>query len=102
MLRLILSGLVNWVCLDLEKNMKNEIHVLGWRFLGLMIFLGWFSYVGLDLTVVDVDGGSGGGSGGRWLGFWILKFGFCLGILSFSMGFGICLSLGLTLGGGWC
>ena len=29
-LRLILSGLVNWVCLDLEKNMKNE--VLGWRF----------------------------------------------------------------------
>ena len=35
MLRLILSGLVNWVCLDLEKNMKNEVHVLGWRFLGL-------------------------------------------------------------------
>ena len=34
-LRLILSGLVNWVCLDLEKNMKNEVHVLGWRFLGL-------------------------------------------------------------------
>ena len=33
-LRLILSGLVNWVCLDLEKNMKNEVHVLGWRFLG--------------------------------------------------------------------
>ena len=23
-LRLILSGLVNWVCLDLEKNMKNK------------------------------------------------------------------------------
>ena len=44
MLRLILSGLVNWVCLDLEKNMKNEVHVLGWRFLGLMIFLGWFSH----------------------------------------------------------
>ena len=52
-LRLILSGLVNWVSLDLEKNMKNEVHVLGWRFLGLtffwvgslMIFLGWFSYV---------------------------------------------------------
>ena len=40
-LRLILSGLVNWVCLDLEKNMKNEVHVLGWRFMGLMIFLGW-------------------------------------------------------------
>ena len=55
MLRLILSGLVNWVCLDLEKNMKNEIHVLGWRFLGLMIFLGWFSYVslGLGLTLFD-------------------------------------------------
>ena len=35
-LRLILSGLVNWVCLDLEKNMKNE--VLGWRFLGLTFF----------------------------------------------------------------
>ena len=31
-LRLILSGLVNWVCLDLEKNMKNEVHILGWRF----------------------------------------------------------------------
>ena len=26
------SGLVNWVSLDLEKNMKNEVHVLGWRF----------------------------------------------------------------------
>ena len=38
MLRLILSGLVNWVCLDLEKNMKNEVHVLGWRFLGLTFF----------------------------------------------------------------
>ena len=37
-LRLILSGLVNWVCLDLEKNMKNEVHVLGWRFLGLTFF----------------------------------------------------------------
>ena len=56
-LRLILSGLVNWVCLYLEKNMKNEVHVLGWRFLGLtffwfgglMIFLGWFSHVGLGL-----------------------------------------------------
>ena len=35
-LRLILSGLVNWGCLDLEKNMKNE--VLGWRFLGLTFF----------------------------------------------------------------
>ncbi|KAK7848220.1 ferredoxin-2 [Quercus suber] len=30
-LRLIVSGLVNWVCLDLEKKMKNEVHVLGWR-----------------------------------------------------------------------
>ena len=37
-LRFILSGLVNWVCLDLEKNMKDEVHVLGWRFMGLMIF----------------------------------------------------------------
>ena len=37
-LRLILSGLVNWVCLDLEKNMKIEVHVLGWRFLGLTFF----------------------------------------------------------------
>ena len=27
-----------WVCLDLEKNMKNEVHVLGWRFLGLTFF----------------------------------------------------------------
>ena len=27
-LRLILSGLVNWVSLDLEINMKNEVHVL--------------------------------------------------------------------------
>ena len=54
MLRLILSGLVNWVCLDLEKNMKNEVHVLGWRFLGLMIFLGWFSHVGLGLMIFHV------------------------------------------------
>ena len=37
-LRLILSGLVNWVCLDLKKNMKNEVHVLGLRFLGLTFF----------------------------------------------------------------
>ena len=29
-----------------------------------------------------------------------LGFGFCLGILSFSMDLGFCLSLGLTLGGG--
>ena len=36
--RLILSGLVNWVCLDLKKNMKNEVHVLGWRFLGFTFF----------------------------------------------------------------
>ena len=28
-----------------------------------------------------------------------LEFGFCLGVLSFSMGLGFCLSLGLTLGG---
>ena len=64
-LRLILSGLVNWVCLDLEKNMKNEVHVLGWRFLGLtffwvgglMIFLGWFSHVGLGLVIFSCFGG---------------------------------------------
>ena len=33
---------------------------------------------------------------------WVLdlEFGFCLGVLSFSMGLGFCLSLGLTLGGG--
>ena len=31
-----------------------------------------------------------------------LEFGFCLGVLSFSMGLGFCLSLCLTLGGGWC
>ena len=37
-LRLIFSGLVNLVCLDLEKNMKIEVHVLGWRFLGLTFF----------------------------------------------------------------
>ena len=31
-----------WVCLDLEKNMKNEVHVLGLRFevSGFDIFLG--------------------------------------------------------------
>ena len=62
-LRLILNGLVNWVCLDLEKNMKNE--VLGWRFLGLtffwvgglMIFMGWFSHVGLGLMIFSCSGG---------------------------------------------
>ena len=27
-----------------------------------------------------------------------LEFGFCLGVLIFSMGLGFCLSLGLTLG----
>ena len=31
-----------------------------------------------------------------------LGFGFCLGVLSFSMGLEFCLSLGLTLDGGWC
>ena len=60
-LRLILSGLVNWVCLDLEKNMKNEVHILGWRFLGLMIFLGWFSHVVLGLMICSCSGGFGGG-----------------------------------------
>ena len=31
---------------------------------------------------------------------WVLdlEFGFCLGVLIFSMGLGFCLSLGLTLG----
>ena len=29
-LRLILSGLVNWGCLDLEKNMKNEVLRFFW------------------------------------------------------------------------
>ena len=52
---LILSGLVNWVCLDLEKNMKNEVHVLGWR------FLGWFSHVGLGLMIFSCSKGFGGG-----------------------------------------
>ena len=67
-------------------------------------FFFFLGFVGMDLVVVDVDGGSGGGSGGRWFGFWIcnLDFGFCLGVLSFSMGLGFCLSLGLTFGGGWC
>ena len=55
------SGLVNWVSLDLEKNMKNEVHVLGWRFLGLMIFLGWFSHVGLGLMIFSCSRGFGGG-----------------------------------------
>ena len=60
-LRLILSVLVNWVCLDLEKNMKNEVHVLGWRFPGLIIFLGWFSHVGLGLMIFSCSRGFGGG-----------------------------------------
>ena len=30
-----------------------------------------------------------------------LEFGFCLDVLSFSMGLRFCLSLGLTLGGGF-
>ena len=34
---------------------------------------------------------------------WVLdlEFGLCLGVLSFSMGLGFCLTLGLTLGGGF-
>ena len=34
---------------------------------------------------------------------WVLdlEFGFCLVVLSFSMGLRFCLSLGLTLGGGF-
>ena len=31
----------------------------------------WFQFVGMDLAVVNVDGGSGGGSGGGCFGFWI-------------------------------
>ena len=49
--------------------MKNEVHVLGWRFMGLMIFwvgglmifLGWFSHVGLGLMIFSCSGGFGGG-----------------------------------------
>ena len=41
----------------------------------LFIFL-IFGFVGMDLVVVDVDGGSGGGSGGRWFGFWIWNLDF--------------------------
>ena len=36
-----------------------------------------------------------------WVWVLDLEFGFYLGVLSFSMGFGFCLSLGLTLGSGW-
>ena len=34
---------------------------------------------------------------------WVLdlEFGLCLGVLSFSMGLGFCLTLGLTLGDGF-
>ena len=32
--------------------------------------------MGMDLVVVDVDGGSGGGSGGGWFGFWIWNLDF--------------------------
>ena len=37
----------------------------------LFYFILLFGFVGMDLAVVDVDGGSGGGSGGEWFGFWI-------------------------------
>ena len=30
-LTLIMSGLAGWVCLDLGKNMKHEVHVMGRR-----------------------------------------------------------------------
>ena len=59
MLRLILSGLVNWVCLDLEKNMKNE--VLGWRFddFSRLVFSCGFGFDDffhvLEVSVVDRD-----------------------------------------------
>ena len=37
-----------------------------------------FGFVGMDLAVVDVDGGSRGGSGGGWFGFgfWIWNLDF--------------------------
>ena len=30
-LTLIMSGLAGWVCLNLGKNMKHEVHVMGRR-----------------------------------------------------------------------
>ena len=38
----------------------------------VLVFFFFFGFVGMDLVVVDVDGGSGGGSGGGWFGIWIL------------------------------
>ena len=35
-----------------------------------------FGFVGMDLAIVDVDGGTGGGSGGGWFGFWIWNLDF--------------------------
>ena len=46
--------------------------VVGHFFLFFLIF----GFVGMDLVVVDVDGGSGGGSGGGWSGFWIWNLDF--------------------------
>ena len=38
------------------------------------IFL--FGFMGMDLAMVDVNGGSDGGSGGEWFGFWIWNLDF--------------------------
>ena len=43
-------------------------------FIYLLLLL--FGFVGVDLAVEDVDGGSGGGSGGGWFGFWIWNLDF--------------------------
>ena len=43
-------------------------------FIIIIFFL--FGFVGMDLAVVDVDGGSGGGSGGELFGFWIWNLDF--------------------------
>ena len=43
---------------------------------GFVLVFFIFGFVGMDLVVVDVDGGSGGGSGGGWFGFWIWNLDF--------------------------
>ena len=68
--------------------MKNEVHVLGWRFMGLMIFwvgglmifLGWFSHVGLGLMIFSCSGGFGGGQG------FCMKFCVVLGLIVLEFG----------------
>ena len=69
----------SWVALVLLAMGHRESWVwwlwqkmdLFWVFIYLFIYLS-FGFVGMDLAVVDVDGGSGGGSGGGWFGIWIL------------------------------